>query len=215
MICVSLREPDYRRLRAALKGLPLAEIRLDATRLSSEEVKSLFSLPLSLIATFRPGGAEDARRRETLSLAVRSGAKYVDLELESPKDFKRELTAIARSSGCKVIVSFHDPNGIPDRRKLEAIADRCRAAGADITKIACRVGSAAECSRLLSLYDRPEPMIALGLGRFGTVTRIVAPLLGAPFTYASLAPGSETGEGQLDWKTLQKRIEALAGWPLK
>lgn len=211
MICVSLREPDYQRLRAGLEGLALAEIRLDAARLSAEEVKSLFSLPVSLVAAFRPGGVGQSLRLDTLSLAIRSGAKYVDLELESPEDYRRELIAIARTSGCRVIVSYHNSDETPSRRKLEDVIDRCRDAGADITKMACRVRSSADCARLLSLYDRAEPMIAFGLGQLGTFTRVVAPFLGAPFTYACLAPGSETGDGQLDWKTMQEHIKALAG----
>jgi len=211
LICVSLREPDVERLRDALRGLDLAEIRLDLIRLTAAEVKSVFSLPVSLVASFRPGRAGDGERLESLALAIRSGAKYADVEVDSPEGFRREVGAMARSSGCRLIVSHHDDRATPARDTLDDIADRCRTSGADITKIACRVHSPSDCARLLSLYDRPEPMIALGLGELGAFTRVVAPLLGAPFTYASLAPGKETADGQLDRTTLGERIKALTG----
>jgi 3-dehydroquinate dehydratase len=57
--------------------------------------------------------------------------------------------------------------------------------------------------------DCPSLLEALGLGPVGTFTRVVATRLGAPFTYASLRPGRDTAEGQLDWRTLQDRMRAL------
>lgn len=56
---------------------------------------------------------------------------------------------------------------------------------------------------MLSLYESRKNVIALGMGPLGVITRIAAPFLGAPLTYASLAPGKETAEGQPDLKTLE------------
>ena len=53
-------------------------------------------------------------------------------------------------------------------------------------------------------------MIALGMGKKGKITRLAAPLLGAPFTYASPAAGSETGPGQLEMDTLIKIYSLLS-----
>jgi len=206
LICVSLREPDYQSFAEVLSGLEMAEIRMEGARLSPEEVKALFSRPVPLIATFRPGTADLKKRSEYLALAVRAGARFLDLELESPPDFRAELIKIARRFRCQVIISYHNHLETPDRPRLDQIADQCYAAGADIAKLACQVHSPGDCARLLALYDRSRPIIAIGMGRQGIITRIIAPLLGAPFTYASLTAERQTAEGQLDWKTLREKI---------
>ena len=209
MICVSLREPDYRSFIKALIGLEMAEIRLDGARLSSSEIVSLFAAPLPLVATYRSGRASLEERREMLSLAIRSGARYVDLEIESPPEYREALIGIARTSNCRVIVSYHNEQMTPTRRALDDIADRCEASGADVIKIACRVRSTADCARLLSLYERPRPVIAIGMGALGTFTRIVAPFLGAPFTFAALTLERTTADGQLDARTMAEKIRIL------
>jgi 3-dehydroquinate dehydratase type I len=81
--------------------------------------------------------------------------------------------------------------------------------GADIAKIACHVHSFTDCARILSLYQKKREIIAFGLGKMGTFTRIASLFLGAPFTYAALAPGKETADGQLDRQRLQTILDAL------
>jgi 3-dehydroquinate dehydratase-1 len=213
LICVSLRETDLASFVEALKGIEFAEIRMDGARLSSLEIRTLFSKPLQFLATYRP--SPDVRpedRLAALSLAARSGARFVDLELDAPVFMREALLPVVRASGCRLVVSHHDERGTPGRKDLDRFLDQCFAAGGDIAKIACRVHTRHDVIRLLSLYDRSEPIIALGMGRLGTLTRIAAPLLGAPFTYASLAPGRETADGQLNWKTLRDILKALGGW---
>jgi 3-dehydroquinate dehydratase type I len=65
-------------------------------------------------------------------------------------------------------------------------------------------------ARLLGLLNDTRPVVVVGMGHKGRITRIAALLLGSPFTYASLAAGKETAEGQIDWKSLKeiyKRIK--------
>jgi 3-dehydroquinate dehydratase-1 len=49
------------------------------------------------------------------------------------------------------------------------------------------------------------------MGPKGRLTRVVAPLLGSQFTYASAAGGKETAEGQIEREELEKIMEALRG----
>ena len=212
MICVSLREPDHRSFVAALAGLELAEIRMDGAALSPDETKDLFARPARLIATFRPTGKEGLELRRTcLSLAIRSGAAYVDLEIDSPPDYREELLHIAREKGCRIILSHHDDHGTPGRPVLERIVKHCFAAGADIAKIACRVNAPADVASLLSLYGKFHPLIALGMGPLGVLTRVAAPFLGAPFTYASLTSDRPVADGQLDHKALSEILGKIGG----
>jgi len=214
MICVSLAEPSFRRTAAALKlsGLSLAEVRLDLTPLAPAEISALFSGPVPLIATFRPGRASTAERAAALGAAIRAGAAWIDIEHDAPPAYRRRLVRAARGRGCRVILSVHSvrrpPAAAELRRQREALFRR----GADIAKIVYRAASADDAWRLLSLYDpkRPGRVIALGTGRAGTVTRLAAPFLGAPFTYASLRLGRETADGQLDWRTMARLLGRAA-----
>jgi 3-dehydroquinate dehydratase-1 len=126
-----------------------------------------------------------------------------------------------------VILSYHNFKTTPPGDKLERIIDQCFLEGADIAKVACQVHFLSDCVRLLSLYGY-QPLdgktsgendnrdtgdsrgiIAIGIGEKGKITRVAAPLLGAPFTYASIVTGLETAPGQVDADTLAKIYRLL------
>lgn len=209
MICVSLAEPSVAACLAALKGLDFAEIRMDMMKLMLEEIPRLFPGNRVLIATCRPGGRSDEERKRLLMRAIASGATFVDVEIESETAYREEIVAEARSCGCRVIVSHHDYERTPERPALEACVSACFKAGADIAKVACMVRSDRENARLLALLDTDREIVVVGMGERGRVTRILAPLLGSPFTYASLSQGKETADGQIDRETLQELLRTV------
>ena len=47
------------------------------------------------------------------------------------------------------------------------------------------------------------------MGSKGRITRIAAPLLGSPFTFASISKGKETAEGQIEKDTLERIVRLL------
>jgi 3-dehydroquinate dehydratase type I len=209
MICLCIGKPSVTSCKDLLAGVELAEIRLDGAVLAPDEIQQIFSLPTALIATCRPnpGTRTEEQRKMTLLTAVVAGADYMDLEIEAGVDFKKELIQTARLQECRVILSYHNDECTPSKKQLEDIIEQGFAEGADLVKIACRVHTESDSARILSLYDYPGrlhmgKMIALGMGEKGKITRLAAPLLGAPFTYASAAAGNETGPGQLDKDTL-------------
>jgi 3-dehydroquinate dehydratase-1 len=214
MICVSLAEPSFRRTVAALdlKGLPMAEIRLDLTPLRPAEIAAVFARPLPLIATFRPGRVPDADRAAALESALRAGAAWIDIEHDAAPDYRRRLLRAARERGARIILSVHSRRRPPAPSEMARTRDGLFRLGADVVKIVHRAVSAADCLRLFSLYDtrRRGRVVALGTGRAGVVTRLAAPFFGAPFTYAALRPGRETAEGQLDWRTMDRIFERAA-----
>lgn len=203
MICVSIAEPTLEDCLAAVKGLDFVEVRIDKTGLSLVDVRQLFSEPLKMIATCRPGTRTEEERLAVLLAAVAAGAAYVDIEVDAPRASREAVLAAAREKGCRVIVSYHNFTETPLKHHLLQVIEECFDLGADIAKIICRVQSSQDCVRMLSLYESRKNIIALGMGPLGVITRIAAPFLGAPLTYASLAPGKETAEGQPDLKTLE------------
>jgi 3-dehydroquinate dehydratase-1 len=209
MICVAIIESSLDALLTELQDVTFAEVRMEQLRPSLEEVKEIFSLPKKLIATMRPGTVSDEERAQVLVAAVEAGAAYVDVEIESPTWFKEKVIAAARNTDCQAIVSFHDFNRTPDRERLEEIVATCFNDGADVAKVACQAHTVQDSARILSVLDSDRPVIALGMGAAGKITRVAAPLLGAPLTFASRSAGQETAEGQLDVQTLTSILELI------
>ena len=210
MICVSLAESTPEKCLAALEGIPFAEIRINRMHTGEEGVGRIFSSHPRLIATCRPGRFTEARRLTLLRAAVAPGAAYVDVEVEAGASYKRALVREARSAGCDVIVSYHDFERTPPRGKLVGVVDRCFASGADIAKIACRVRSPKDNARLLGLLDDDRALVVVGLGKKGTMTRVMGPLAGGRFSFASRARGRETAGGQIPHEALARLIRMVA-----
>ena len=209
MICVSLAEPTLGKVLSDLDDVSFAEIRLDLMDLSIGEITRLFSMPRRLIATCRPGPFSARDRKRTLLTAIQAGAAYVDIEIDAESSYRAEITEEAHSRNCQVIVSYHDYQGTPGPEDLRHLVDRCFSAGADISKIACTVLCPRDGARLLGLLDDERPIVVVGMGEQGRVVRVTAPLLGSPFTFASLEVGKETAPGQIDRRELARLMDAL------
>lgn len=209
MICVSLAEKNVDICLNRLQSLEFAEIRMDLMNISRSEVKKIFSSHSRLIATCRPGQIREEDRLDLLSTAVISGAAYIDIELETREAARSALIETARKNSCQVIFSYHNYARTPGISALKETIRQCFAAGADIAKIACRTHRERDAARLLGLLNCRKPLVIIGMGESGRITRTAAPLLGAPFTFASYRSGSETAENQIDYRTLRKLIEEL------
>ena len=204
MICVSLGVQDIAELLGLLKRYPFAEIRLDALSETPdiEGITKLFSGPGKRIATFRPIRGTQEERTETLVCAIEAGASYVDVEMDFPEASLRTVSVAVKRHDCQLIVSHHDMEKTPSSKELERLRDSCASRGADLVKIACKVNRREDNDRLMALVDFPAPVIAIGMGTLGRITRLAGPLIGSPFTYASLGKGLETASGQFDAETL-------------
>ena len=209
MICVSIAEPTFERCMTALGGLEFAEVRLDAMEVEPAQIKRIFSSPLELIATCRPGAYDDYLRKVMLLTAIEAGAAYVDVELDAEPGYREELFSAARKAGCEVMVSFHDDKGTPGESELRAVLQRCRDLKPDLVKIACKVNSDRDGARLLGLLDSTAKLVVVGMGPLGRTVRIAAPLLGSPFTYASLENGKETADGQMTGDEMRCIYESM------
>jgi 3-dehydroquinate dehydratase/shikimate dehydrogenase len=154
-----------------------------------------------LLFTCRPvseGGRypdEEPRRRMILLEAVKRGFDYVDIEFQS-----QYHDVMVEKAGEGLIVSYHDLAGTPDN--LPALYDRMCASGADIVKIVTTPRSIVEVGRLVEFAERASrdggpPLIALGMGPLGALTRILAGRYHAPFTFGSGSEGAESAPGQI------------------
>ncbi|MBN1598138.1 MAG: type I 3-dehydroquinate dehydratase [Bacteroidales bacterium] len=192
-----------------LDQIEMAEIRLDLTGFGIDEIKMVFSHKTPLIATCRPDQKGQEDQLERLSAAIKAGAKYVDVEIEALSKQREKIIDIARQFSCKVIISYHNFEFTPGLKELYQIADKCFALGADIAKIAAYSGSNADNARLLSLYSMNKPVVILGMGETGKLTRIMAPLMGAEFTFAAADTGDATAPGQISYSKMKELIEKI------
>lgn len=206
-ICVSIANCSLEDCLDLLKNLQLAEIRLDKMQLSNEGIRRIFSQPLKLIATCRTGANNEEEQKQLLISAINAGAAFIDIEVDSNEEYKKELIEHAKMHGCQVILSYHNYKKTPNAGELDQIVRWCFVSGADIAKIACRSITEQDNARLLALLDSDKKTIVVGMGEKGRITRIVAPLLGSLFTFASISEGKETAEGQME----KKKLEQLMG----
>ncbi|HCS47048.1 MAG: hypothetical protein A2V45_07085 [Candidatus Aminicenantes bacterium RBG_19FT_COMBO_58_17] len=214
MICVSLRSGSCQECLKALESLDFAELRLDLMKITLADIPILARSGKRLMATCRPGPYSDALRKALLLECIRCGMDLVDVEADADEEFKTDIIGEARRRGSSVIISHHDDDQTPTRPELEAIIARSLEAGADFVKIACRANSASDSARLIGLLDRPQcqgRLIVVGMGVFGSITRVLAPFLGSPFTYASLEEGYETAPGQIGYRDLARIHRDLRG----
>jgi 3-dehydroquinate dehydratase-1 len=209
MICISLVNRSFSECLAIVRQEGLVEVRIDQLDLSLEEAGELIKASPTLIATCRRGRFPDQQRHTYLDRAVRSGAAYVDMDTETDESFRQELVSLAKGHNCRVIISYHNFEATPSLGELEATARQCIEKGGALAKIACMVRTVKDVITILSLYDLDLPLIALGMGEMGRITRIAAPLLGAEFTYASYEPGSEAAAGQLSVEDMKQIFSLL------
>ncbi|MFH1049913.1 MAG: type I 3-dehydroquinate dehydratase [bacterium] len=211
MICVSINAENYDECNIYLTKYSFIEFRLDSTRMTLNEIKQLFNNTNKLIATCRKGKFSDIERQNILITAVKSGAMFVDMDYQTEDVDIAKIKEEAKKSFCKLILSYHNFELTPDESTLKDIINESYGKGADIVKIACKSTSDTDNLTLLSLYKHfPNgKLIAIGMNRIGKITRIAAPHLGAPFTYASAERDSETAPGQIDVKSLKKIFDLM------
>lgn len=209
MICVAISDKDFNNCLDVLSKVDMAEIRLDLTHFDTDQIRNVFSLQKKLIATHRPNGKSDEERASILKTAVNSGAKYVDIEYEAPDDYRNDIIKFAHKNNCDVIISYHNYEFTPDCEELDEIVRNCFKKGADVAKVATTIKKNVDNSKIFSLYKNPGRLVAFGMGNLGKITRIVAPFLGAEFTFASMEEGLETAPGQIVHTSLRSLIKQI------
>ncbi|MCW5755926.1 MAG: type I 3-dehydroquinate dehydratase [Phycisphaeraceae bacterium] len=223
LVCVPIAVEDHARAledahHARLAGADLVEFRLDASFDGSEPgidpcLRLVRDCPLPCIATCRPtweGGHYDGDEPERVALFERLGTseqppRYIDVELAAytrSMNLRQKVDlAIAHEKQQRpittgLILSLHDFETRPAdlSRRLLQLREQHRAA---IHKIAFRARSVRDNIELFDiLRHRDRPTIALGMGRFGLMSRVLAPKFGALLTFASLYPTTTTAPGQ-------------------
>ena len=94
---------------------------------------------------------------------------------------------------------------------MEKIFKTCFDLGGDVAKIAVQANTAEDVSMLMGLYQLPGRKVILGMGNMGRITRLMAPYLGAEFTFAAPGEGGETAPGQFSFQQLKDLYKVIDG----
>lgn len=155
----------------------------------------------------------ETEQQQLLLSAAKSGFAYVDVDLTHPK--LGETVAELKRLGVKPIVSFHDFTETPATTELNSVLAREIASGADACKIittANRIEDNLAVLNFTSAASGKAKLVCFAMGEAGKVSRLLSPLFGGYFTFASLERGNETAAGQL---TIQEMKAAYAVLGLK
>lgn len=218
-LCTCLTENTLEKCQKELKNIKtsLIEHRIDYL----EKVEDLHSLyknkDFDFIATCRRetcGGKFNGSEEERIGIlleAIESGAKIVDIEIETSKELIDIIIKKAKEKNCKVIISMHDFNKTPDFKTLLGNVIKERSYGADIGKVVCMAHTIEDCHNLLDLIIEARklefPFISFGMGETAKFTRVSSLFYGAAFTFVS--NNNKSAPGQLTYEEMETILKIL------
>lgn len=205
-ICASLVDDDLEAARQVEPLVDLYEVRIDLIGDGWETLAGQLSKPW--IACNRSaaegGGWQDTetRRIEKLLQAMEMGAAVVDIEL-STGNLDNVVRLIKRRTEC--LISHHDYKKTPAPADMKQIMEQQVEAGTDICKVVTTaLGFEDNLNVLRLITENPDKrIVAFAMGPIGTSSRVLSPLVGGDFTYASVQAGKEAAAGQVTAEELR------------
>ena len=143
LVCVSLGTSSSHVLQALEKLDPakeMAEIRVDLLTDYSTAIELIFkrakALNISTIATVREIQADPGfskTRSNLMKQCIDQGCTFVDVEVESPDDYREDIIKHAKALGVVVIVSHHNYEAVESSSEnLDAVVEECFTIDADV-----------------------------------------------------------------------------------
>ncbi len=154
-------------------------------------------------------GSED-EGKQILLRAAKDGFDYVDIDLSTTglKEFAAEISQY----GAKPIVSFHDFDHPLEMRELKKILEKEIEAGAEVCKIVTAANRQEDNLVLLNFAKeacKKLQVVCFATGDCGKISRLLSPLFGCLFTFASLERGEETAPGQMTIEEMKTAYKIL------
>lgn len=146
-------------------------------------------------------------------------ADLIDIELMDEdgsidREFLRGLIDEIHGYGCKVILSHHDFEKMPQPAELVGIVKTMAELGADIYKVAAMAFTKEDSENILKATaflnkKNVGPIITIAMGEWGKLARVAAGRYGSCITFAS---GSrQSAPGQVDVHTMEKWLDDYYG----
>lgn len=214
MICVVITGPTYEKvfeqLTKASTVANLVELRIDCFgSLDLEALKTLrssFSIPMIFtLRSFSQGGQyclSEEKRLQDIRNLLKIEPEYFDIETHVPLSFIQEVSLLYPK--VKLILSYHNFSETP--QDLQLLYQKMKKTPAHFYKIAVMAKTRIDAWQLIDWANQLDPkLIAISMGEYGQISRILAPILGCPFTYAAIDEDQKSAPGQLTAKLLQEQ----------
>lgn len=144
---------------------------------------------------------------------------FIDVELfddsgEVDEEFLRGLIDEIHGYGCKVILSHHDFEKMPEPVDMVNTVGTMAELGADIYKLAAMAFSKKDAETLIKTtafltHKQIGPLITIAMGEWGKLARVAAGRYGSCITFAS--GKQQSAPGQVDVYTMEKWLDDYYG----
>ena len=211
-ICAAIVNDDLEAVRGVEPFVDLFEVRIDLIGDGWQELVTQFKKPwIACNRRVDEGGrwqGDEVRRVEKLLKAIELGADIIDLELRTT-NLKEAMELIGERAQC--LLSFHELERTPPLNSLRELIHRQLEAGADVCKVVTTAQRSEDNLTVLQLIaEFPKTrIVSLAMGPLGFASRVLCPLVGGDFTYASIEPGKESASGQITVRELRKLYEMV------
>jgi len=202
--------------KAEAQHADLIEIRLDSLKNHDRIADIPRCSKTPLIATNKSmehhgrfSGSENERQKILMD-AARNGFEYVDVDLSTPNIGK--LVGNLHEVGAKTIVSYHDFDRTTKLSQLNKVLEVEIALGAEICKIVTTARHVEDNLTILDFVSKASKkakIVCFAMGELGRSSRLLSPVFGAFFTFASIDEKRKTAEGQLTIQEMRRAYEIL------
>ena len=212
-ICAAIVDNDLSAIKGVEPFIDLYEVRIDLIGDGWPELVQELKRPWIACNRLADEGGrwegDETSRMGELLKATELGADIIDIELRT-KNLDEVVRLIKKRTKC--LLSHHDLAGTPPLDNLKGVIERQLAAGADICKVITTANSFEDNLKVLQLITASpkEEVVSFAMGPLGSISRILCPLVGGYFTYASIEEGKESASGQItviDLRKLYKMVE--------
>ncbi|MDD5039457.1 MAG: type I 3-dehydroquinate dehydratase [Dehalococcoidales bacterium] len=213
-ICAVITNNNLEALNEVEPLVDLFELRIDFVEDSWQKIAKHLRKPwIACNRSAEEGGkwqGNEARRVEHLLQAIELGAEIVDIELRT-KNLENIVKLIKKRAKC--LVSFHNLERTPPLDEMKEIVREQLKAGADICKVITTARELEDNLTVLQLISEFPGIriVSFAMGSSGAMSRVLCPLLGGDFIYASIKKGKESAEGQITASELRKIYEMVRG----
>jgi len=211
-ICAVIVDNDLEAVNEITPLVDLFEVRIDLIGDGWQELAKQLNKPWIACNRRADEGGRwekgEERRIEELLKAMGLGADIIDIELRT-SNLEEVIPMIGKRAKC--LLSCHDLEKTPSLNRMREMIQRQLRAGADICKMVTTAQSLDDNLTVLQLINEfPETrIVSFAMGPLGFVSRVLCPLVGGDFTYASTKIGKESASGQIAVRDLRKLYEMM------
>ncbi len=213
-ICASLITGDPETAKRVEPLIDLFEVRIDLIIAGWPALVERFQKPWIACNRSRleggKGNIDEHKRIEELIQSLDLGAAIIDIELRTEK-LAEIVPVIKKQATC--LISYHDHERTPHLDEMKGIVRSQLRAGADICKVVTMAHSFEDNLTVLQLI-REFPgtkLVAFCMGDSGVLSRVLSPLVGGEFTYASVKKGRHAAPGQMTVDELTRLYRIMQG----